>query len=128
MTQEAERKMHECVACGHLYEDPAPSSCDCCENKANAYIPWVARRAALEAKQAAHIAPAGKMVEVQMPEPTAYLYHDAPTLADYIANERAGIPLNSACISVNRMKHCRNETPLFTEQQVRQLLAEKESK
>jgi hypothetical protein len=60
---------------------------------------------------------------VQLPEPVAYLYHDAPTLDDYIANERAGIPINSACIGVKRMPHCRNETPLYTEQQVRQLLA-----
>lgn len=61
---------------------------------------------------------------VQMPEPVAYLYHDAPTLEDYIANERAGIPINSACIGVKRIPHCRNETPLYTEHQVRQLLAQ----
>ena len=61
---------------------------------------------------------------VQLPEPTAYLYHDAPTLEDYIANERAGIPINSACIGVKRIPHCRNETPLYTEHQVRQLLAQ----
>lgn len=69
-------------------------------------------QAALEAKQA----------EVQMPEPTAYLYHDAPMLADFITNERAAIHINSALFSVKRHPNCRNETPLYSEQQLRALL------
>lgn len=52
MSKDQERRMNECVACGHLYADPAPSSCDCCENTANEYRQWVARPVALEAKQA----------------------------------------------------------------------------
>ena len=42
---EADRAMHECIGCGHLYGTPAPLSCDCCNNPGNEYRPWVARRA-----------------------------------------------------------------------------------
>lgn len=65
-----------------------------------------------------------EQAEVHMPEPVAFLYNDAPTLECYIANERTGIPINSALFSVKRYPNCRNETPLYTEQQLRTLLAQ----
>ena len=47
-------------------------------------------------------------------EPVGYLYHDAPTLQDLIANERNGIPVNSWRFSIARLPHMRNETTLYT--------------
>lgn len=115
MTQEIEReKLRDLISAKMAFDAWMKSDAPECNDARTLAFAAFQAGAALEAKQ----------VDVQLPEPTAYLYHDAPSLEDYIANERAGIPLNSACISVKRMPHCRNETPLYTEQQVRALLAQ----
>ncbi len=58
----------------------------------------------------------------KLPEPTAYLYHDASSLVVLLSNERQGWCVNSTLMTIKRRRECANETPLYTEDQLKQAL------
>lgn len=84
MTQstEAGREMHECIGCGHLYDTPAPSSCDCCNNPDNEYRPWVARR-----DPAAPVPQGWKLVPVEPTEDMLSAGGEVSVEGDFCGNQ-----------------------------------------
>ncbi|MES2586952.1 MAG: hypothetical protein V4536_08545 [Pseudomonadota bacterium] len=55
-------------------------------------------------------------------EPVAYLYHDAGSLKELMQNERKRLNMNSVSISFLKNSNSRNETPLYSQDYVNQLL------